>query len=169
MIYKTSRYWMVFAPFSGLNHHRQLICFRAGLCRDEKVESFLLLFNNFMIIIESHRLETIIMDWDLAIRQVITDVWYTSINQFYMWHIMRKFPEKVGHTLNDCEISLSVSRDAYGNWTLPTSLCSLLAHNAIVSGKLKCFFDVLSETEYILWDREACQECLYSHELLFVL
>ena len=38
--HKTDRYSMVFTPFTGLNHHKQLICFGADLLSDEKVESF---------------------------------------------------------------------------------------------------------------------------------
>jgi len=53
---------MVFAPFTGLNHHRQLICFSAGLLRDEKVELFRWLFNNFLIAMGSNRPKTIITD-----------------------------------------------------------------------------------------------------------
>jgi len=79
----------------------QLICFGAGLLRDEKVESFMWLFNNFLITMRSHWPKTIIMDEDPVIRQVIVDVFDTSIHQFYMCHTMRKLHEKVGCTLND--------------------------------------------------------------------
>ena len=34
---KTNRHSMVFAPFIGLDHQRQLMCFGAGVLRDEKV------------------------------------------------------------------------------------------------------------------------------------
>ena len=71
---------MMFAPFTGLNHHRPLICFSAGLLRDEKVESFLWLFNNFLIAKGSHMAKTIIMDQDPAIGQAIIDVFETSIH-----------------------------------------------------------------------------------------
>jgi len=36
MTHKTNSYSVVFVPFTGLNHHRQLICFGVGLLRDEK-------------------------------------------------------------------------------------------------------------------------------------
>ena len=65
MTYKTNRYSMVFAhfmPFMGLNHHMQLICFGLGLLRDEKVESFLWLFNNLLNAIRSHKLKNIIIN-----------------------------------------------------------------------------------------------------------
>jgi len=43
------------------------------------------------------------MDQDSTIKQVVVEVFDTSVHRFYMWHIMRKLPEKVGHILNDCE------------------------------------------------------------------
>ena len=58
----TKIYTIVFVPFTRLNHHRQLICFGAGLLRDEKVESFLWLFNNFLIAIGSKKPKIIIID-----------------------------------------------------------------------------------------------------------
>jgi len=60
--YRTNRCSMVFAPFTRLNHHRQLICIGTGLLRDEKVESFQWLFNNFLIAMGSNMLKTIVND-----------------------------------------------------------------------------------------------------------
>ena len=75
---------MVFAPFTELNHHRQLICFSVGLLRDEKVDSFQWLFNSFLIAMGSHTPKTVITDQHSGITQAIADVFETSIHRFYM-------------------------------------------------------------------------------------
>jgi len=71
--------------------------------RDEKIESFIYLFNNFLTAMGSHRPKTIIMGQHPAIKQAIIDVFYMSIHRFYMWHIKRKLHEKVIRMLNDYE------------------------------------------------------------------
>mgnify|MGYP003779978845 CR=1 FL=1 len=38
--YGTNKYSMIFAPFTGINHHRQSITFGAGFLANEKTESF---------------------------------------------------------------------------------------------------------------------------------
>jgi len=60
--HKTNQYSMVFAPFTGLNHHRQLICFGASLLSDGKVESFQWLFNSFLVAMGSHMSKIAITD-----------------------------------------------------------------------------------------------------------
>ncbi|KAH6811676.1 hypothetical protein C2S51_025438 [Perilla frutescens var. frutescens] len=45
--YNTNKYSMMFAPFVGVNHHRQTIIFGCGLLSDEKIESFTWLFSKF--------------------------------------------------------------------------------------------------------------------------
>ena len=37
------------------------------------------------------------------IKQAIADIFETLIHRLYIWHIMRKLPEKVGGALNGCE------------------------------------------------------------------
>jgi len=90
---------MVFVPFIGLNHHSQVICFGAGLMRDEKVESFQWLFNSFLIAMGSHMPKTVIVDQDPMIKQETADIFETSIHRFCMWYILRKLLEKVSRAL----------------------------------------------------------------------
>ena len=62
MTHKTNQYSMVLAPFTRLNHRRQLIYFGVSLLRDEKVESFQWLFNSFLIAMGSHMSSIVITD-----------------------------------------------------------------------------------------------------------
>ena len=45
--YRTNRYDRPFAPFVGVNHHKQSIIFGAALLYDETIESFKWLFETF--------------------------------------------------------------------------------------------------------------------------
>jgi len=59
--HKTNRYGVVFAPFTGINHHRQLTCFGARLIRDEKVEPFKWLFQCFIDAMRGNKPKAIIV------------------------------------------------------------------------------------------------------------
>ena len=37
--YGTNKYSMIFAPFTGINHHRQSVTFGVGFLANEEVES----------------------------------------------------------------------------------------------------------------------------------
>lgn len=39
---------MVFAPFNGVNHHKQSVTFGAVLLSNERVEAFVWLFKKFL-------------------------------------------------------------------------------------------------------------------------
>jgi len=51
MVYKANGYGRPFAPFIGVNHHKQIIILGATLLYDETVESFKWLLNTFKIAI----------------------------------------------------------------------------------------------------------------------
>lgn len=46
--YRTNKYSMICGPFVGMNHHAQNIMFGIGFILDEKIESFVWLFNSFL-------------------------------------------------------------------------------------------------------------------------
>ena len=46
--YKTNKYSMPFAPFTGLNHHYQSILFGCALLQDEYEASFIWLFETWL-------------------------------------------------------------------------------------------------------------------------
>lgn len=45
--YSTNQYDMKFAPFTGVNHHMRSIFFGAAFLADEKIDSYMWLFQNF--------------------------------------------------------------------------------------------------------------------------
>ncbi|XP_058783612.1 protein FAR1-RELATED SEQUENCE 5-like [Vicia villosa] len=98
--YNTNKYHMIFAPFTGVNHHRQSITFGAALLADEKVDSFVWLFESFLKAMGGHKPIVVITDQDPAMKIAIEKVFTGSSHRFCMWHILKKLSEKVGASLN---------------------------------------------------------------------
>ncbi|XP_058753620.1 protein FAR1-RELATED SEQUENCE 5-like [Vicia villosa] len=98
--YSTNKYCMVFAPFTGVNHHRQSVTFGAAFLADEKIDSFMWLFEAFLKAMEGHKPTLIITDQDPAMKVAVEKVFNGSSHRFCMWHIMKKVSEKVGVSLN---------------------------------------------------------------------
>ena len=46
--YATNKYSMIFAPFTGVNHHRQCVTFGALFLSDERIDSFVWLFEKIL-------------------------------------------------------------------------------------------------------------------------
>ena len=99
--YSTNKYHQIFAPFTGVNHHRQSITFGAAFLNDEKEESFVWLFETFLKAMGGNKHVMIITDQDQAMTNAIESVFKGSSHRFCMWHILKKLSEKVGGTLND--------------------------------------------------------------------
>lgn len=98
--YGTNKYSMIFAPFTGINHHRQSITFGAGFLANEKTESFVWLFEKFLEAMGGQKPIYIGTDQDPAMKKAIERVFDTSTHRFCIWHIMRKVSENVGGVLN---------------------------------------------------------------------
>ncbi|KZV20430.1 protein FAR-RED IMPAIRED RESPONSE 1-like, partial [Dorcoceras hygrometricum] len=93
--YNTNKYGMIFAPFVGVNHHHQTIVFGCGFLSDEKTESFVWLFNNFIESMPNGAPNVIITDQDPAITKAIAYVFPRTVHRFCLWHILSKFLDKL--------------------------------------------------------------------------
>ena len=98
--YNTNKYYKIFGPFTGVNHHRQCITFGAAFLHDEKEESFVWLFETFLKAMSGNKPVMIITDQDLGMTNAIESVFNGSSHRFCMWHILKKLSEKVGGNLN---------------------------------------------------------------------
>ncbi|XP_077251828.1 protein FAR1-RELATED SEQUENCE 5-like [Tasmannia lanceolata] len=72
--YKTNRYEMPFAPFTGVNHHRQSTLFGCALLADETDETFTWLFKEWLKCMWGKAPSCIITDMDGAMRNAIRTV-----------------------------------------------------------------------------------------------
>ncbi|XP_074585556.1 protein FAR1-RELATED SEQUENCE 5-like [Curcuma longa] len=94
--YNTNKYGLIFAPFVGVNHHHQTTVFGCGFLSDEKAESFVWLLNKFIEAMPNGAPKVIITDQDPAMTKAIAQVLPQTLHRYCLWHIMSKFPEKLG-------------------------------------------------------------------------
>lgn len=97
--YDTNTYSMVFAPFTGVDHHGKCVTFGVGLLAKEDIESFTWLFECFLKAMGGCQPVCLITDQDPAMKLAIETVFETTKHRLCMWHIMKKVPNKVGPTL----------------------------------------------------------------------
>ncbi|CAI9268498.1 unnamed protein product [Lactuca saligna] len=69
--YMTNKFKMPFAPFTGVNHHGQSVLFGGALLENEKEETFVWLFENFLKCMFSKYPKAIITDQDKAMGNAI--------------------------------------------------------------------------------------------------
>ncbi|XP_042983143.1 protein FAR-RED IMPAIRED RESPONSE 1-like [Carya illinoinensis] len=94
--YLTNRYGMPFAPFVGVNHHGQSILLGVGLISSEDIETFVWLFQTWLQYMDGIALKAIITDQDRSMKNAIAIVFPESRYRFFLWHILKKVPEKFG-------------------------------------------------------------------------
>ncbi|XP_077228581.1 protein FAR1-RELATED SEQUENCE 5-like [Tasmannia lanceolata] len=93
--YKTNRYQMPFAPFTGVNHHRQSALFGCALLADEKEETFTWLFEQWLRCMFGKAPGCIITDMDGAMRNAIQIVFPSTRHRFCYWHIKKHLVEHI--------------------------------------------------------------------------
>ncbi|XP_042988818.1 protein FAR-RED IMPAIRED RESPONSE 1-like [Carya illinoinensis] len=94
--YLTNRYGMPFAPFVGVNHHRQSILLGASLISSEDTETFVWLFKTWLQCMDGIAPKAIITDQDRIMKNAIAIVFPNVQHRFYLWHILKKVLEKFG-------------------------------------------------------------------------
>ncbi|XP_071688077.1 protein FAR1-RELATED SEQUENCE 5-like [Rutidosis leptorrhynchoides] len=85
--YMTNRFRMPFSPFVGVNHHGQSILFGGALLENEKEETFVWLFQEFLKCMFNMYPTAIITDQDKAIRNAIKKVFPNVRHRYCAWHI----------------------------------------------------------------------------------
>ncbi|XP_077215679.1 protein FAR1-RELATED SEQUENCE 5-like [Tasmannia lanceolata] len=93
--YKINRYRMPFAPFTGVNHHRQSTLLGCALLADETEETFIWLFEEWLKCMFDQAPGCIITDMDIAMRNAIRRVFPNTRHRFCKWHIDRHLVEHV--------------------------------------------------------------------------
>ncbi|XP_077252987.1 protein FAR1-RELATED SEQUENCE 5-like [Tasmannia lanceolata] len=93
--YKTNRFKMPFAPFTGVNHHRQSTLFGCALLADERDETFTWLFEQWLTCMFGKAPGAIITDMDGAMRNAIRKVFPHTRHRFCSWYIKKHLLEHV--------------------------------------------------------------------------
>ncbi|XP_059636320.1 protein FAR1-RELATED SEQUENCE 5-like isoform X2 [Cornus florida] len=95
--YRTNRYRVPFAPFTGLNHHGQPVLFGCALLLNESESSFAWLFETWLTAMSGRHPISITTDQDRIIRSAVAQVFPKTRHRFCKWNIFREAQEKLSH------------------------------------------------------------------------
>ncbi|XVE49642.1 hypothetical protein DITRI_Ditri01bG0098000 [Diplodiscus trichospermus] len=93
--YRSNRYRLPFAPFTGVNHHGQPVLFGCAFLINESEESFVWLFKTWLTAMSGRPPVSITTDHDSVIRSAIMQVFPETRHRFCKWHIFKKCQEKL--------------------------------------------------------------------------
>ncbi|KAF1864637.1 hypothetical protein Lal_00039271 [Lupinus albus] len=85
--YKTNSFSMSFVPFIGENHHRQSTLFGCALLVDEREETFVWLFNQWLRCMWNKASGALIIDQDVAIGNAIKRGFPHAHHRYCSWHL----------------------------------------------------------------------------------
>ncbi|KAL7237205.1 hypothetical protein ACSBR1_020301 [Camellia fascicularis] len=95
--YRSNRYRLPFAPFTGVNHHGQPVLFGCALLINESEASFVWLFKTWLTAMSGCPPVSITTDHDTVIRSAIMQVFPETRHRFCKWHIFKKCQEMLSH------------------------------------------------------------------------
>ncbi|KAK3232109.1 hypothetical protein Dsin_003990 [Dipteronia sinensis] len=93
--YRTNRYRVPFAPFTGWNHHGQPVLFGCALLLNESEASFVWLFESWLTAMSGHHPISITTDQDRIIRSAVAQVFPGTRHRFCKWNVFREAQEKL--------------------------------------------------------------------------
>ncbi|XP_019449353.1 PREDICTED: protein FAR1-RELATED SEQUENCE 3-like [Lupinus angustifolius] len=96
-MYRPNHYQVPFAPFTGVNHHGQLVLFGCALVLDESESSFTWLFRTWLSAMNNRPPASITTDQDRAIQVAVTQVFPETRHRICKWHILREGQERLAH------------------------------------------------------------------------
>lgn len=95
--YQVNQYKLPFAPFTGVNHHKQSVLFGCTLLADETESTFIWLFTSWLEAMSGRQPGLIITDYDSAISTAVKRVFPESNHRYCKSHITSKMPKEIGH------------------------------------------------------------------------
>ncbi|TKY50038.1 FAR1-RELATED SEQUENCE 3 [Spatholobus suberectus] len=95
--YKVNQYRVPFAPFTGVNHHGQMVLFGCALLLDDSEASFLWLLKTFLTAMHDRQPVSITTDQDRAMQTAVSQVFPQARHCISKWHILREGQEKLAH------------------------------------------------------------------------
>ncbi|XP_076886053.1 protein FAR1-RELATED SEQUENCE 5-like [Bidens hawaiensis] len=95
--YRSNRYRLPFAPFTGINHHGQPLLFGCAFLLNESESSFIWLFKTWGSAMSGRSPVSITTDHDTVIQSAIMHVFPDTRHRFCKWHIFKKCQEKLSH------------------------------------------------------------------------
>ncbi|EPS62805.1 hypothetical protein M569_11983, partial [Genlisea aurea] len=97
--YRSNRYRLPFAPFTGLNHHGQPVLFGCAFLLNESEASFVWLFRTWLAAMSDRAPLSITTEHDDVICSAVTQVFPSTRHRFCKWHVYKQCQEKLSHVL----------------------------------------------------------------------
>ncbi|KAK1404777.1 hypothetical protein POM88_004382 [Heracleum sosnowskyi] len=94
--FDTNKYNMVFCPFTGVDKHDRCVTFGFALLSKEDIPHFKWAFDHFLLAMGRNPV-CIVTDQCPAMKQAIPMSFPATKHRLCMWHIMEKFPAKLGN------------------------------------------------------------------------
>ncbi|PIA56956.1 hypothetical protein AQUCO_00700960v1 [Aquilegia coerulea] len=101
MTYRSNKYRLPFAPFTGVNHHGQPVLFGCALLVNESEASFIWLLKTWLTAMSGRPPISITTDYDRVIRSAITQVLPDTRHRFCKWHIYKEAQEKLSRVYHE--------------------------------------------------------------------
>ncbi|KAK7401150.1 hypothetical protein VNO78_12469 [Psophocarpus tetragonolobus] len=95
--YKVNQYKVPFVPFTGVNHHGQMVLFGCALLLDDSETSLLWLLKTFLTAMNDRQPVSITTDQDRAMQIAVFQVFPQARHCISKWHILREGQEKLAH------------------------------------------------------------------------
>lgn len=96
-MYRPNQYQVPFAPFTGVNHHGQMVLFGCALLLDESESSFTWLFKTWLSAMNDKAPVSLTTDQDRAIQAAVAQVFPETRHCICKWHILREGQERLAH------------------------------------------------------------------------
>ena len=95
--YRTNRYEMICAPFVCMNHHAKNVMVGCGFLMNEKIESFVWLFETFFEAMGNVQLKTMMTDQAFSMGSAIEKVFPLAKHRLCTWHILENSKKNIDH------------------------------------------------------------------------
>ncbi|KAL2944701.1 Protein FAR-RED IMPAIRED RESPONSE 1 [Bienertia sinuspersici] len=115
--YLTNKSELPFTNFVGVNHHGQTILLGCALVSHEDVETFTWLFSTWMLCMNGKAPGGILTDQDAAMLKALSVVMPQSRHRWCIWHILKKFSEKLGMYSNYKDFKSELVHAIYDSFT----------------------------------------------------
>ena len=89
--YRTNKYDMICVSFVGMNHHNKNIMLECRFILNERIESFIWLFQTFLSSMGGKHPMTIMTDQAPSIAATIRSVFPQAKHRLCIWHIIKNF------------------------------------------------------------------------------
>lgn len=99
--FSTNKFQMPFAPFIGVNHHKQTILFGAALLSNESADTFEWVFRTFLQAMSGKQPETIFTDQCAAIINAIGRVFPRTRHRLCLWHLYQNAAKHLSQVISD--------------------------------------------------------------------